>query len=106
MAMSGFVCYCPDLRLYWYKVENPDSPDQEADYKFSDDELEDAIATHLANEQQREAEFMGTITGLARTNPHEFVLFDQEKDQVKLESTADFWKRHDAVRDGAEGEKD
>lgn len=102
MAMSGFVCYCPDLRLYWYKVENPDSPDQEADYKFSDDELEDAIATHLANEQTREAEFMAHLTGLARTNEHKFVMFDQGKDEIKVEEPAEFWKKHDAARDGAE----
>lgn len=100
MAMSGFVCYCPALRLYWYKVENSESPDQEADYKFTDDELEDAISTHLASEQQREAEFMTWVTGLARTNPHKFVLFDMVKDEISTEDSVDFWKRHDAQRDG------
>lgn len=104
MAMSGFVCYCPELRLYWYKIENPDVPNHEgdADYKFSDDELEDAIATHLANGQEREANFMAELTSLARGNPHIFVTFDQSKDEIRTEEPADFWKKHDAMRDGEE----
>lgn len=106
MAMSGFVCYCPDLRLYWYKVENPEKPDQEADYKFNDEELEDAIATHLANEQQREADFMAELTGLARTNEHMFVVFDQVRDEIKVEEPSKFWKKYDEQRSrlmGGEG---
>lgn len=102
MALCGFVCYCPELRLYWYKVSNEENPEQDADYKFNDDELEDAIATHLASKQDKEAEFMGHLTGLGRTNPHKIVSFDQDKDEIKVEDPADFWKRHDAERDGAE----
>ena len=105
MAMRGFVCYCPDLRLYWYKVENPESPDQEADYKFSDDELEDAIATHLANEQQQEAEFMAHLTGLARTNEHKIVTFDQATDEISVKESAEFWKKHDSARENGEREE-
>jgi hypothetical protein len=96
MALTGFVCYCPELRLYWYKVSNEEKPDQDADYKFSDDELENAIAAHLAQDNTKEAKFMAELTGLARVNPHKFVEFDQERDEVKTVEPVDFWKKHDA----------
>jgi hypothetical protein len=99
MPLLGFVCYCPDLRLYWYKATNEDVPEQEADYKFSDAELEDAIASHLAQDRQGEAEFMAQLTGMARLNPHMFVEIDQASDKLKVTAPKDFWAKHDAVRE-------
>lgn len=100
MPLLGFVCYCPELRLYWYKATNEDVPEQDADYKFGEDELEDAIASHLAQDRQSEAEFMSQLTGLARVNPHMFVEIDQARDKLALTTPKDFWTKHDAERDG------
>lgn len=100
MALSGFVCYCPELRLYWYKVSNNEKPDQDADYKFNDEELENAIATHLANDNETEAKFMAELTGLARVNPHKVVEIDQGKDKIDVVDSDDFWKKQDAPSGG------
>lgn len=97
MPLNGFVCYCPELRLYWYKVSNQDAPDQDADYKFNDDELENAIATHLASDQTDQARFMAELTGMARVNPHKIVRIDQEKDEIKVVEPSEFWREHDAA---------
>jgi hypothetical protein len=96
MALNGFVCYCPELRLYWYKVSNNEKPDQDADYKFNDEELENAIATHLANDQTTEAKFMAELTGLARVNPHKIVQIDQGNDKIEVIDSEAFWKTQDA----------
>lgn len=103
MPLTGFVCYCPETRLYWYKVSNDEAPDQDADYKFNDEELENAIATHLASEKVDEAKFMAELTGMARVNPHKFVRFDQEKDEVKAVDPVDFWRQYDAEHAIPEG---
>ena len=102
MALRGFVCYCPDLRLYRYKVENDEKPDQDVDYKFDEDELENAIAAHIASENHAEADFMAKLTGLARVNPHKFVHFDQGTEEIKSVDPAEYWKVHDEARDREE----
>lgn len=93
MSIKGFVCYCPDLRLYWYKVGDATKPENEHDdFKFDEDNLETSIATHLANENQAEAEFMATVTGFARLHPHKFVFLDSDKEGLKVQEPVEFWK--------------
>ena len=100
MAMSGFVCYCPDLRLYRYVTKNDEKPNGEGDvdYKFDDDELENVIATHIAQDQKMQAEVMAQVTGLARLHPHTFVRFSESEDKIDVIQPEDHWKSHDAER--------
>lgn len=109
MAVMGFVCYCPELRLYQYKLTDTTKPEGErdTDYKFDENDLEISIATHLAADNKKEAKFLADFTGLARVNPHKYVMIDKSKstDEVanfKLVDPADYWKEQDAIKD-AEG---
>jgi hypothetical protein len=80
MAMTGYICFCPDLKLYHYHLTDDSKvgPDAEADYKFTEDELEDVVAAHLVQKNEKEAEFVAKITGLARHYPHKMVEFSSE----------------------------
>lgn len=91
MAVKGFVCYCSDLKLYHYHRLDTSQPvnEQETDYKFDDESLEMAIATHLANSQEDEAQVMAHMTGLARLHPHMFIVFDTDLSKVEPVSPVD-----------------
>lgn len=91
MAVRGFVCYCPELRLYhYYSVDTAEVQEQqETDYKFDDESLEMAIATHLANNKEDEATKMAHLTGLARLHPHMYVTYDTDLGKVDPVSPAD-----------------
>lgn len=85
MAAKGFVCYCPELKLYHIYQEDPSGPpDSKLDYKFDDEGLEMAIATHLANGREAEASTMSLMTGAARVNPHKFVVFDAATEKIDI----------------------
>jgi hypothetical protein len=98
MAMFGFVCYCPDLRLYRYVTKNDEKPGGEGDvdYKFDDVELENVIATHIAQDQQMQAQVMAQVTGLARLHPHKIVRFSEKEDKIDVVDPVDHWKEQDA----------
>lgn len=77
MITKGFVCYCPELDLYHYRVSTNESPDGDiehekvqVDMKFTTFELELAMAAHLDKGNEKEAQFMANISGLARAEPH------------------------------------
>ncbi len=97
-TVVGFICFCPDLRLYRYKITDHTQPEdsRETDLKFTNDELENSIAEHLANNRESDAEFLAHMTGLARVNAHKIVTFDVEADNITIADTAEFWKKHDA----------
>jgi hypothetical protein len=83
--MTGFVCYCPELRLYHYyrDMDQKDSkgvklPGSEDDHKFTDDELEAAVMAYLASEKEDEAKSLAQVTALARHHPHKIVKFNGE----------------------------
>lgn len=103
MAVTGFVYFCPELRLYRYTCKDG-VPDNDVDYKFDADELEDAIVTQLTREDGNdgEARFLAHMTGLARVNPHKLVKFDTGTNKIDVVEPADYWKGHDAERDAAE----
>lgn len=104
MAVTGMVYFCPDLRLYRYKVDDSAHPENAIDSKFDADELEDAVVAQLAEANRlggddRMARFLSNMTGMARVNPHKIVTFNVEDDKAKIVEPADYWKRHDAERD-------
>jgi len=106
MAVMGFVCYCPHLRLYQYKLTDTSKPEgeREADYKFDEADLEIGIATHLAADNEKEAKFLAELTGLARVNPHKYVMIDKAKStdamvNFKLVEPEAYWKEQDALKD-------
>jgi hypothetical protein len=90
MAIKGYVCHCPELKLYHYHRFDTSAPvnEQESDYKFDEDSLEMAIATHLANNQEDEAQAMAHLTGLARLQPHMFITFDTGIEKFETVSPA------------------
>jgi hypothetical protein len=110
MAVKGFVYYCPELRLYRYKVEGA-SESESADYKFDADELEDTLVALLVDDKDQtkaaQAKFLANMTGLARVNPHKIVQFDTGSDKIDVLEPAAFWKKHDEERGdaGAPGEE-
>ena len=89
--IKGFVCYCPELRLYWHKTTDLDHPENNVDYKFDDDDLEKAITAHLSEGDDMKAKFMAYITGLGRVNPHKVVTFDTEGDKIDIVDPSEFW---------------
>jgi len=99
MPVTGYVCYCDDLHLYHYHLVESEKPGPEGivDYKFDDDELEDAIATHLASDNKADASFMAHVTGLARLNPHKFVVIDSSKDDFPLVEPKQHWADHPTI---------
>lgn len=100
---SGFVCHCPELRLYRYVVRDDtksNSSEGEVDYKFDEDDLENTIASHLASGDEMNAKVMAAVTSLARLHPHKFVEFNEAgMDKIEVREPSDFWKEHDAKRD-------
>lgn len=98
--VTGFVCYCPDLRLYHYKFTDTSKPEGEqvTMYKFDEDELEMAVSTHLAAGNETEAKFMAKITGLGRVNPHKFVEFDVDSEGIVITDPKKFWTKRDQER--------
>jgi hypothetical protein len=91
MAFVGFVCYCPELQLYQYNLVNDELPESEGrtDYKFDEEELEMAVATHLANNQKDQADFMARTTALARYYPHQFIKFNSKTQDLETVSPKD-----------------
>lgn len=100
-TVTGFVYYCPDLRLYRYKISDLTKPkdEQETDLKFDEEDLEISIATYLAHNDDANAKFMASMSGLARVNPHKIVAFDVESDDITIVEPVEFWKKHDAEVD-------
>lgn len=105
-SVRGTVYYCPDLRLYRYETESSKDNEQ-VDYKFTADELEDALVAILAGNdphKKAEANFLANMTGLARVNPHKVVSFDTGADKIEVLDAEGYWKKHDLLRDEAEGD--
>lgn len=104
MAVKGMVYFCPELRLYRYKVDDSEHPENAIDSKFDADELEDAVVAQVAAAKRsggddRHARFLANMTGMARVNPHKIVTFDFEEDKAKILEPAEYWKTHDAERE-------
>jgi hypothetical protein len=104
MSVTGMVYFCPELRLYRYKVDDSAHPENAIDSKFDSDELEDAIVAQIATAKRtggddRQAMFLANMTGMARLNAHKIVAFDVEKDKAEIIDPAKYWKKHDAERD-------
>jgi|SRR5579863_2141176 hypothetical protein len=104
MAVTGMVYFCPELRLYRYKMDDDAHPEMGIDSKFDADELEDAIVAQIAAAKRaggddRQARFLANMTGMARVNPHKIVTFDVESDKAKVVEPKDYWTKHDAERD-------
>ena len=110
MAVTGMVYFCPELRLYHYQISDSGDRDNDVDYKFNADELEDALVAMLSRADddekkegsQREAKFMADMTGLARVNPHKIVMLDIDKNKIEIVEPVDYWKKHDAEREAIE----
>ena len=108
MAVTGMVYFCPELRLYRYQISDSQNRDNDVDYKFDADELEDALVAILSRPEDekegshQEAKVMADMTGLARVNPHKIVRLDIEKNKIEIAEPADFWKKHDAEREALE----
>ena len=105
MAVTGMVYFCPELRLYRYKLDDSVHPENAIDSKFDADELEDTMVAQLAaakraGSDDTQARFLANMTGMARINPHKIVTFDVDGDKAKILEPAEYWKRHDAERDG------
>lgn len=66
------ISYCPHLDVYHYTKVGGE------EYFFDTAQLEHAIDTHLKNGDARQADFMATLTGLARRCPHCLVEFNAE----------------------------
>jgi len=82
MAITGFICFCPDFRIYHFhqRDDSKEGDEAEADYKFTEPELENVVAAHLSQGNKREAEFVAKMTGFARLYPHKIVEFSTEGD--------------------------
>lgn len=104
MAVTGMVYFCPELRLYRYKLDDSLHPENALDSKFDADELEDAIVAQIAAAQRSggdigQARFLANMTGMARLNAHKVVTFNVDDDKAVVHEPADYWKKHDAERD-------
>ena len=66
------IAYCPHLRVYNYLRADGDQ------FIFDDAQLERSINSYLRSGDERQAEFMATLTGMARQFPHQIVSFDAE----------------------------
>ena len=62
------IAYCPNLGLYHYKRADG------THFMFDRNRLEIAIEAYLKEGDQKQAEFMSTLTGYARRYPHVFVI--------------------------------
>ena len=107
MAVTGMVYYCPELRLYRYKIDDSAHPENAIDSKFDSDELEDAVVAQIAAAQRagnddRQARFLANMTGMARVNAHKIVTFNVDEDKAVVLEPGDYWKKHDAERDARE----
>ena len=70
--MIGFIAYCPELDLYHYFIED------QVDERFTTPQLENTIAAHLAENREKEADFMATLCMLAKTEPHKRISLTSE----------------------------
>jgi hypothetical protein len=104
MAVTGMVYYCPELRLYRYKIDDSAHPENAIDSKFDADELEDALVAQIAAAQRSggddsQARFLANMTGMARVSAHKIVTFNVEDDKAVVVEPSEYWKKHDAERD-------
>ncbi len=94
MSKHGMVCYCPELRLYHYKIIDDDKPkheNTEAAY-FDEEALEDAIAQLMALDKTPNAEALAQMTGLGRLHPHKVIEFTDDDNPLIIEAS-EYWKR-------------
>lgn len=66
------ISFCPHLGLYHYTRADG------VDYLFDTKKLEEAIDGYLKGGDAKQADFMATLTGVARLHPHKIVSFDEE----------------------------
>jgi hypothetical protein len=88
LSVSTSISFCPHLGLYHYTRADG------VDYLFDTHKLEEAIDSYLKSGDTKQADFMATLTGVARLHPHKIVSFDEEgkcsmSDLVIAESTDD-----------------
>lgn len=98
MGVHQIVYHCPELHLYRYIVVDSDNPDNDQDYKFDEEELVMAIATHQESRdalQQAQADIMAKITGVARLNPHKICRIEGVEAGAKISviEPADYFKK-------------
>lgn len=94
--LRGCVCYCPDFKLYKYSISDLVTPENSVEYKFDETELENAIASYLKNNDMANAEIMANTTGLARVNPHMYVIVvisRESKPSLEILSPEEYEKR-------------
>jgi hypothetical protein len=102
----GTVYYCPELRLYRFTMKGETTDENDVDYKFDEDELIIAIATHMESGEQGQADFMSKVTGLGRVNPHKVIMFTDASDQIQIVEPADYWKKVEKeAKDSEKSEK-
>lgn len=65
------ISYCPHLGIYRYRKADG------SDYMFDTDQLEKAIDAYIKSGDSRQADFMATLTGMARQYPHQVLSFDE-----------------------------
>jgi len=66
------IAYCPLLDIYHYRRVDGE------EHLFDGQQLERAVDGYLKESETRMAEFMATLTSMARQFPHKVVSFDQE----------------------------
>jgi hypothetical protein len=71
-AAATEIAYCPFLDIYHYRRVDGE------EHLFDGQQLESAVEGYLKASETRMAEFMATLTSLARQFPHKVVSFDQE----------------------------
>lgn len=110
MAVKGFVCFCPDLLMYRYKIVDDSKEQGDAEHeiyhKFDEDELLDSIAFHLKEGNMDAAKFVSKITGLGRVNPHKVITFDTASEKIDIHEPAVFWAAKEAEAKALEAAKE
>ena len=109
MSIKGFVCFCPDLLMYRYKILDYSKEQGDAEHtiyhKFDENELLDSVAFHLKEGNKEAADFMSKITGLGRVNPHKVITFDTSNEKIDIHEPAAFWEAEEVkakAREAAE----
>jgi hypothetical protein len=86
-SVATSISFCPHLGLYHYTRADG------VDYLFDTKKLEEAIDAYLKSGDAKQADFMATLTGVARLHPHKIVSFDEEgkcsMSDLVAESSAD-----------------
>lgn len=72
-SMMIEIGYCPCLGLYRYRRSDGD------EWLWAEDHLETVVAAYQAQGDERQAQFLCSLTALARRHPHKSLLIDATK---------------------------